>query len=204
MGLKAIPEGLKYRQSFSLIIRPAHTNDAEGIFKVLRDSRIDTYPNKQYGISKNDFVVKFSNKHKWIKEIESDVQSFDSEHKAWVAGSGNKIIGFIEAGKYNEKVWIKSFYILTQYQGKGIGSLMLNKAIKWSKNLKQTTIWLEVVKYNKRVVDFYKRRGFTEVPNSETFHTVIPGKFIPTIGMKMNLDVNDLEFKELTKGNSVD
>jgi ribosomal protein S18 acetylase RimI-like enzyme len=72
---------------------------------------------------------------------------------------------------------------LPEYQGKGIGRILLQKILDFLKNSKE--IWLEVAIYNENAINFYQKSGFHIVPGTESKREIIEGKFIPTIEMKL-------------------
>jgi ribosomal protein S18 acetylase RimI-like enzyme len=55
---------------------------------------------------------------------------------------------------------IERIYVLSDFQGKGIGRQLLEKAIQMAKEKKASYIWLGVWEENKRAIQFYKKNGF--------------------------------------------
>lgn len=59
-------------------------------------------------------------------------------------------------------VEIERIYVLKTYQGKGIGALLFDKAIKIANAKNAEYIWLGVWEENLKAINFYKRNGFIE------------------------------------------
>lgn len=113
----------------------------------------------------------------------------------------NKIIGtinfyekeFEEKNTVNESVknkalFIEQFYILPEYQNKGLGTKILDKVMN-----KQSEVRLSVLKKDKKRIDFYKKRHFYKDKSDEY-----------QIYLKYNLIIPKLEntnFKEIIKIN---
>ncbi len=55
---------------------------------------------------------------------------------------------------------IERIYVISDYQGKGIGRQLLEKAIQMAREKKATYIWLGVWEENKSAIQFYKKNGF--------------------------------------------
>ncbi|MBD3299799.1 MAG: GNAT family N-acetyltransferase [Candidatus Moranbacteria bacterium] len=94
----------------------------------------------------------------------------------------NKIIGMALASLEEDKVKLIALYVLPEYQRQGIGKMLMQKVLDFSKNSKQ--IRLEVAAYNQQAINFYQKNGFKLIPESEDQHEIIPNKFIPTVKMK--------------------
>ncbi|RAL24107.1 GNAT family N-acetyltransferase [Thermoflavimicrobium daqui] len=57
---------------------------------------------------------------------------------------------------------IERIYIRKEYQGMGLGKILINKAIKIAKNTGKTLVWLGVWEKNLEAIAFYKKMGFKE------------------------------------------
>ena len=55
---------------------------------------------------------------------------------------------------------IERIYILAAFQGKGIGQLMMDKALALARQMKKERVWLGVWGKNYGAVRFYERNGF--------------------------------------------
>ena len=80
---------------------------------------------------------------------------------------------------------INSIYIEPPFQGKGIGSMLMKKALDWLGDDKD--IYLEVLSYNQNAINFYKSFGFEQtdaiVPEEPNLPNLI--KTLPQIEMMM-------------------
>lgn len=55
---------------------------------------------------------------------------------------------------------LERIYLLEPFQGKGLGKVMLNKAIALARDFKATYLWLGVWENNRAAIGFYERHGF--------------------------------------------
>ncbi|HCL99741.1 hypothetical protein A2Y26_00770 [candidate division CPR2 bacterium GWD2_39_7] len=143
-----------------IIIRKATPNDYEEINHVRRITWLDTYPNQNLDITKEEIEAKFNNMTKeghdlWRKSLEASESSC-----SWVATNNNKIVGFCRARKKRSFNEIGATYILPEYQGRGMGKLLLTEALSWLGSDKN--IHLTVAAYNTRAIRFYEERGFVK------------------------------------------
>jgi putative acetyltransferase len=78
------------------------------------------------------------------------------------ATDGDNILGFISLlDEYLAAIFVKS-----EYQGRGIGSLLLTHAMSLRKNLQ-----LKVFQKNKKSIEFYKSKGFSVITESKDNNT---------------------------------
>lgn len=61
---------------------------------------------------------------------------------------------------YSNTLEIQRIYVLEQYKGKGIGKLLMQKAIKIAKESNLDYIWLGVWEHNFPAIKFYEKHGF--------------------------------------------
>jgi ribosomal protein S18 acetylase RimI-like enzyme len=163
----------------------ATPEDASGIQIVQRETWLNSYPNSELGITKEDLEAKMNNNleertERRVKRIRED----QSTH-IWVAKNKERVIGFIEVVKLEEMNKIGALYILPEYQRRELGKQLMKKALDWLGSEKK--ISLEVVTYNQKAIDFYKSFEFVE--NGETINEAakLPsGKVLPEIRMIRN------------------
>ena len=118
-----------------------------------------------------DYVIQ-----NWGKWKEKDQKDFfekyikaNKEH-IYILTSGNTKIGFIDYNIGQNIVDIGNLCINKEYQGKGIGSRILEEII--NKNLDKT-ISLQVFIQNERAIKLYNKLGFKISSSSNTHHTMI-------------------------------
>ncbi len=105
----------------------------------------------------------------YIREI-----SKNSNEVIYVAVSGPVVIGWmhvfittrLESGIFAE---IGGLVVHEHFRGKGIGKLLIEKAIEWSRNNKITTLRLRSNIKRHEAHQFYKRSGFVEVKEQKVF-----------------------------------
>jgi len=167
----------------NLIINIAVPEDAPGITEVRRTTWLATYPNKQAGITKSDIEAAL-NKRTFQEETErwrDKIEKWGSS-RFWVAKDNGKVIGFASAWKEEKAHHLGGFYILPVYQSMGIGKKLIKEILDWLGDDKD--IHLEVVTYNIKAINFYKKFGFVE---NGLIHTEVAkistGKEMPEIDM---------------------
>ena len=95
----------------------------------------------------------------------SDLDNFYFDNKGWFAviDHGNEIIGSYGIFRVSEKVCeLRKMYLLPEYQGMGLGRLMMEDAIHQAKTLDYAEIILETNKLLDKAIHLYKKYGFEE------------------------------------------
>ena len=100
---------------------------------------------------------------KLSRELKDENTSF------YFVKSANEVIGYMKlnAGpaqtelQKEDSFELERIYVLKDYQGKGIGRQLLDKAIQMAREKKASYIWLGVWEENKSAIQFYKKNGFT-------------------------------------------
>jgi ribosomal-protein-alanine N-acetyltransferase len=82
----------------------------------------------------------------------------------------NKIIAFIIYFIIQESAEITDIVVQTEYQGKHIGSALLENVINECRNSKCEKITLEVRASNDPAIAFYKRHGFREASVRKNYY----------------------------------
>jgi ribosomal protein S18 acetylase RimI-like enzyme len=165
-----------------IIISEAIPEDAVGIRKIQKETWLCTYPNEKLGVTKADIEEKVNELQ--AKGTESLVERIknDESSKTYVARDGSEIVGYVAVQKTEDENKIRAIYVLAPYQGQGIGRSLMEKALEFMGSDKR--ISLEVVSYNTKAIEFYKRFGFVEDGEivDETYH-LASGKALPEIRM---------------------
>lgn len=148
----------------SIRIRPASTNDAEPMYRLSLAARKGAYVPFLNGVS----LEKFNKAHLFTPDkrvaFATSLQKYiDMPHRyradVCITGDG-EVVGYIKATLTPASVYISNLYVKPSAQGQGIGEVLLNNIYEISAG---RTIVLDVVRDNRAAVNFYVKRGFTEV-----------------------------------------
>ena len=145
--------------------------DVEPVSRLLMRSWIETYVNKDFGITE-EWV-----RERWKKRLTpeaiserkqkllEDQKSIDKE--SFVAkDKRGKVIGMIGFFRdKNGRQELGAIYVDKSYYGLRVATMLMDKLIEWADP--QKDIYLGVVVYNARAKAFYKKWGFKEVAGSE-------------------------------------
>lgn len=148
-------------------VREMTADNIEAAIRVLQQSWLDTYVNKEYGVT-----------HKWIEErnrMQSTPDKIEARRK-WF--EGGKQVGWVAEDKEGNIIGmatprldesgaqrLTTLYVDKEWHGKGVGAALMQQIINFFNPKKP--IVLGVVTYNERAKAFYRKWGFVEVPNSE-------------------------------------
>lgn len=102
----------------------------------------------------------------------------------WVAEVEGKVVGFANFSSLHEngEVELGAIYLLPHFQGKGIGSALLQQGLNEIAGIKRLV--LNVEKDNLKGLHFYKKKGFSiDTEYDEIFH----GHVLKTVRLVLNL-----------------
>lgn len=144
-----------------------------------------TYPNEEFGITKDDI-------EDWFKDAFTE-ETFQKRAERiahplpgsilLVAKENEKIVGLCGLNIESDLNRVRALYVLPEYQGKGIGRLLWLESKKYFNP--QNDIFVNVAVYNKNAIEFYKKIGFVETGKrfeDEKFR-MKSGNVIPEIEM---------------------
>jgi ribosomal protein S18 acetylase RimI-like enzyme len=175
----------------SIIITSAKPEDSEGIQEVFFKTWLDVYPNEEFGITLDDIQDRYKNAltAEGIAKREKFLVELGPNKKFFVAKDDVKVIGLCVAVLYPEKNQLEAIYILPAYQGKGIGKLLWEEAMKFFDPQKETM--LEVVTYNAKAIAFYEKLGFKDTGRrfTEDKFRMKSGSILPEMEMRRSEDV---------------
>jgi GNAT superfamily N-acetyltransferase len=126
----------------SFTIREARAGDGDAIASVQRTSKQDALPYLP------DLHTAEEDRW-WVANVLLPSQT------VWVAEVDGEIVGMVSVSEG----FVQQLYVLPGYQGLGIGSTLLEKAIELSPN--GLELW--AFQQNERARGFYERRGFVAV-----------------------------------------
>jgi len=139
-----------------ITLHRAKIEEVAEIKKLLHETWMATYSE----IYSSEAIERITSEWHSIERLTKSIQ--DSLSFFGVAKDGNKIVGMCNTTKYKGGVVnIVRLHVSPHYQRQGIGSQLINEAIKTFP--KASKIDLEVEKQNYRALAFYKKHGFKKV-----------------------------------------
>lgn len=160
----------------SFVIREMVKEDTEQVQDVAKKSWNTTYE----GIIPNKIQENFLNAAYSNEMMEKRL----SKSFLFIAEAENKIVGFANYSQVNSEgqVELGAIYIYPNYQGKGIGTALLQEGIKNIENIKE--VYVDVEKENTIGKNFYKAKGFKIV---KEYDDNFDGHILKTVRMALSL-----------------
>ncbi|GIV35544.1 MAG: N-acetyltransferase [Chitinophagales bacterium] len=145
-------------------IRKVTTNDLEELQKIGRLTFFEAFASGNTEENMNKYLDEAFSFTKLTTELS------DNNAEFYFATLDNKVIGYLKLNfgqsqtelQDNKAVEIERIYVLKEYHGKGVGQLLLDKAIKIARQKNTEYVWLGVWEKNPRAINFYKKNGFVE------------------------------------------
>jgi len=146
----------------SIQITTPQPEDARGITTLLYKTWLATYPNESLGITTEDIddVYKDAFDDERIKRGEERLRAIPNNQKRLVAKDGDLVVGTATMIKGEDSTMLKIIYVLPEYQGKGIGSMLWNAVKDFADPNKDTIV--QVADYNTQAIKFYEKLGFVD------------------------------------------
>ncbi|MEO6532742.1 MAG: GNAT family N-acetyltransferase [Pseudolysinimonas sp.] len=166
----------------------AQVSDAEALYDVMRATWLDTYPNGELGISVEDIRARIEGEHG--EDIPGRIERWrqtiaDPDRIVFVAKDGGRVVGYVAPffDEDEQHYRVGGLYVLPEAQGRGLGHLLVESSV--ASIGRQHDIYLHVVTYNHRTIEFYRRHGFVETGRDMTGSTagLADGRLIPEIEM---------------------
>lgn len=163
----------------------ANEADALGIARVQRAVWLTTYPNEEYNISAEDILQRDFMSVEKIERLKKRLTEDREVYRFWVAkDTAGEVVGYCLANKDVKNYKINALYVLSEYQGRGLGKKLMRCALDWLGNEKE--IVLDVVTYNQNAIGFYTSLGFHFTGDStpaEELAKLPSGKTMPELRM---------------------
>lgn len=166
-------------------IRQAIPDDVLGLHQVYFITWLDTYPNKEFNITKEDIIFKYESRltPDKIAERRIKISQIKDTELMLVIEKDNKIIALcnvVQEESYNQ---LKAIYVLPEYQRLGLGQVLWKEAQKVFSPKKDIIVHVAV--YNEKGINFYKKLGFvsTEKIFCDEKYKMRNGAIIPELEM---------------------
>lgn len=161
-------------------LRKPTKEDLDEVFELLKRTWCTTYPDDEYGISEEDILDHYADKEERIQRWSELYDNPGYRNFLVVEDEYGKIVGQANFSNEPGKYEIGAIYVLPEYQGQGIGKLLMNKIFE---ELAAEDIFLEMASYNRRTKEFYEHLGFAEVQGYYSEFPLRNGKKLPIIKM---------------------
>ena len=124
-------------------------------------------------LTQEEYYVKITGE--WNENIQLEYYKEEIKRKIennFIIKYDEKDIGWLEYEIFKEYIFIKKIHILTKYQGKGIGTKIINEIIKYCEK-NNLDIYLDVFQYNEKGLNYYKKLGFKKYTESNLFNSLM-------------------------------
>lgn len=177
-----------------MIIRFAQPSDAAPILRITEDAWIEKYVNAVDGIADSDVRKLSITGAANLQKQEAALARASSRRFVLTAEDAGVVVGYILFVKRPDSGWyLKSIYVQSSHRSRGVGSRLLDEAIKYLKARwvegQPQSISLDVAKSNDAAIGFYKKRGWFEVGTSVF---MIGAHSLPTVTMRLNIADHDI------------
>lgn len=147
-----------------IIITKATISDLEIIQEISKQTFLETFADANTPENMENYVQENFNPEQIASEINNRESAF------YLASLENEIIGYMKLNIGNAQtekqkennLEIHRIYVLQAFQGKKMGQLLLDEAIKIAQQTGVESIWLGVWEENQRALQFYSKNGFVE------------------------------------------
>jgi ribosomal protein S18 acetylase RimI-like enzyme len=139
-------------------ISSAVKEDAARLAYIQKETWLATYPNEEYGISREDIESRDLGSNRRVTQWEEAISKNGTDRNTFVARQDGEIMGYCVAKKEETNNRIAAIYVLPGQQGQGIGKQLMLAAMDWLG--KEKDIVLDVATYNAPSIAFYKHLGF--------------------------------------------
>ncbi len=162
--------------------------DAHSIREVEYKTWKETYPSEESGITEedidwyfNDYKKSFSEKS--IEKTEKELESLpENQHVLIAKDEEGNTVGYAWLMENDDNNEVGALYVLPEYQGKRVGSRLLEEAEKFFNKNKDTI--LTVAEHNKNAISFYEHKGFVDTGERRSLLTFPSGAEFKEIVMK--------------------
>ncbi len=143
-----------------MYIRNAIPCDARVISSIFFRAWLQTYPNKEVGITEEDVLILFKEKltDEGMKKREEHIRNLPANQKYFVAEIEDRVVGLCLLIKREEYDQLQAIYVDPEYQGRGVGNALFTALLPYI----DKDLIVHVATYNERAIQFYEKLGFID------------------------------------------
>jgi len=145
-----------------LQLKLCHKQDIENLVLISKTTFIDAFEDQN---NPEDFTVYIN------KAFSKETLTLELLHPHthfYFVNLGDTLVGYFKLNDLNaqtdvhdkDALELERIYVVTQYQGKGIGAWMLEQAKELAKTASKQYLWLGVWEKNTSAIQFYETHGF--------------------------------------------
>lgn len=163
--------------------------DISKLKEISKQTFVDSYSWGNTAENVQNYVEINFHKEKLVDELNNPNTEF------YFGELGHELIGYFKINFYqaqtdlkdNKSLEIERIYILSQFQGKKIGSVFIDEICKIAKQNQLAYVWLGVWENNIRAIQFYEKNSFIQFAT----HPFKFGNELQTdVLMKRTIDIN--------------
>jgi ribosomal protein S18 acetylase RimI-like enzyme len=145
-----------------ILIRKCDIADIEKLLEISRTTFSATFSTFNTVENMEKYLSRHITREKLLDELKNPGSEF------YFAMNDEQVIGYLKLNRGKAQTELKSensleierIYVVKQYQGEGMGKLLLSKAIESARNQDMEFIWLGVWEKNEKAISFYQKSGF--------------------------------------------
>ena len=148
-----------------IVVRPATNKDSQVLSNLGKTTFIETFAKDNRPEDIEQYVLQTFSSEKQLDEINDPNRTIEI---AWVegvpAGYLHLLVGNSDPSITGEKpIEILRLYVDARWHGKGVGAILMERAIQIAQECGYQTLWLGVWEQNFRAQAFYAKYGFVVV-----------------------------------------
>ena len=142
---------------------------------VLRDFSYRTFSETFAHINTQDDMKAYLNKAFDIEKLSAELLNKNSSF--YFLYSDNELAGYLKLNEAPSQtdiqdelsLEIERIYVAKEFQGKGLGGCLMDKAISTAVTRNKKYVWLGVWEKNEKAICFYKKNGFYKIGSHSFF-----------------------------------
>jgi hypothetical protein len=176
---------MENKENYKIEINQAKPEDARGVIQVFYQTWLDTYPNEELSITKEDIEDRFLPRlsEEGVAKMAEKISHPKPDTLFLVVRDGDKIVGVCRVRKGEDQNELEAIYVLPQYQRLGLGHKLWQEVNKFFDPDKDVIV--KVATYNQKAISFYSKLGFVDTNKrfAEEKFRLKSGAIIPEMEM---------------------
>lgn len=145
-----------------LVFRQCVIDDLHALRELSRKTFSETFGHMNTPSNMKAYLEQAFNIDKLRGELSNGDSSF------YFLYADGDLAGYLKLNEYKaqtdihdpQSLEIERIYLLKEFQGKGLGGFLINKAVDIASTREKSYIWLGVWERNRKAISFYKKQGF--------------------------------------------